>query len=168
MARLHQPLLLFASNDPLRVTTRRRHPWDRLVAKWRSLTLDSQLAEGFQADTDRLRLVRAEVLSLPRTRLELAREWEMVMDRSVRPHRGGRVRIPLQYRQIRLAETAIRRLVAGLRSGRAINVQGVAMASLLLTDGTGPLYNPARAGELRGFVNSAVDHLDPMTLLRSA
>jgi alpha-D-ribose 1-methylphosphonate 5-triphosphate synthase subunit PhnG len=168
MARLQPPLLLAASHDPLRITTRRRRPWDRILAKARSLTLDAQLAEGCAPDTDRLRMVRAEVLASPRARLELAQEWERVLAQSVRPATVRLARIPLQYQQIRAAEAGIRRLVGALRSAGAVNVQGAAMASLLLTDGTGPLYNPARSEDLRGDVNSAADHLDPLTLFQPA
>lgn len=162
------PLLIAASSDPLRITARRRRPWDRLVAKARSLTLDAELAGGCAPDTERRRLVRAEMLASRRTRVALADGWELVLARSVRPRRAGLARIPLQYQQVRAAEAAIRGLVWALRSGRAVNVQGVAMASLLLTDGTGPLYNPAPSEDLRADIKAALDHLDPMTLLRAA
>jgi len=171
MALLHtrspSPLLIAASGDPLRVTASRRRPWDRLVAKARSLTLDAEIAEGRTPDTERLRLVRAEMLTSAGTRLALAGEWELVLARSARPCNAGLARIPLQYRQVRAAAAGIHRLIAALSSGRAVNVQGIAMASLLLTDGTGPLYNPARSEDLRGGVSAALDHLDPMTLLRA-
>ena len=138
------------------------------MAKARSLTLDAELAEGHAPDTDRLRMVRAEVLTAPLVRLELAKAWGGVLARSTRPASVGPARIPLQYQQVRAAEAGIRRLATGLRSPGAVNVQGVAMASLLLTDGTGPLYNPARSADLRGEVEAAADHLDPMTLLQAA
>ena len=74
----------------------------------------------------------------------------------------------MQYQQISAAQRGICRLIAALRSGSTLNVQGVAMASLLLTDGTGPLYNPARSADLRAYVSATVDHLDPATLLHAA
>jgi hypothetical protein len=168
MALLHSPLLMAESNDPLRITARRRRPWDRLLARSRSLTLDAQLADGDAPDEDRLRLVRAELLTSLRGRAELARQWEALLERCARDGNGGRLRIPLQYQRIRAAAPGIRRMIAALRSGLAVNAQGVAMASLLLTDGTGPLYNPASSENVGAFVNAAVDHLDPMTMLRAA
>ncbi|HEX4432495.1 MAG TPA: hypothetical protein VHZ96_24695 [Frankiaceae bacterium] len=168
MARLHPPLLLAAAGDPLRIVTRRRRPWDRVLARSRSLTLDAQLADGHSPDDNWLRLVRAELLISRHGRVEIARHWETVLERCSRQGNEGRLRVPLQYQQIRAAEPGIRRLIAALRSRLAINVRGVAMASLLLTDGTGPLYNPARSADLRAFVSAAADHLDPMTLLETA
>ncbi len=161
------PLLIAASSDPLRITARRRRPWDRLAARARSLTLDTELAEGRAPDTARLRLVRAEMLASPRARRALAGDWELVLARSARPRHGRPARIPLQSQQVRAAEAGIRRLVGALRAGGSVNVRGVAMANLLLTDGTGPLYNPARSADLRGDVSAALDHLDPLTLLRA-
>jgi hypothetical protein len=168
MALLRSPLVLAESTDPLRVSVRRRRPWDRLLAQSRALTLDAQLADGCAPDDHRLRMVRAELLTSPGGRRELARHWEGVLGRCAQQCNDRRLRVPLQYKQIRAAEAAIRRMITTLRSGLAVNVQGVAMASLLLTDGTGPLYNPARSADLRAFVNAAVDHLDPITLLRAA
>jgi hypothetical protein len=168
MALLQSPLLMAASHDPLRIEVRRRRPWDRLLSQCRSLALDAQLADGESPDDDRLRMVRAELLTSPRGRAEIASRWETVLDRCVLPSEGGRLRIPLQYQQIRVAEPGIRRLLAALTSGQAVSAQGVAMASLLLTDGTGPLYNPARSEDLRACVSAAVDHLDPMLLLQDA
>jgi hypothetical protein len=168
MALSQSPLLMATSSDPLRIATRRRRPWDRSLARSRSLTLDAQLAVGRAPDDDRLRMVRAELLTSLRGRTELARLWEMVLERCARDGDAGRRRIPLQYQQIRAAAPGIRRLIAALRSGLAVNAQGVAMASLLLTDGAGALYNPASSENLRAFVDAAVDHLDPMTLLQAA
>jgi hypothetical protein len=165
---MQSPLLMATSHEPLRITARRRRPWDRLLAQSRSLTLDAQLADGYAPDDDRLRLVRAEALTSLRGRAEIAKQWESVLERCARPSDAGRLRIPLQYQQIRAAESGISRLIGTLRSGLAINAQGAAMASLLLTDGTGPLYNPARSEDLRAWVGAAVDHLDPITLLQAA
>jgi hypothetical protein len=44
---------------------------------------------------------------------------------------------------------------------RPVAVRGVAIASLLLTDGTGPLYHPPSTVDLPAAVHAAVHHMDP-------
>jgi hypothetical protein len=43
----------------------------------------------------------------------------------------------------------------------------VAIANLLLTDGTGPLYNPGSTSDLTAAVRDAIRYLDPMADLPS-
>jgi hypothetical protein len=171
MSYAQQPLLIAVSHDPLRVVTSRQRPWDGVLARWRSLTLDTQLAAGDAAEDQRLRLVRASQLTSPGSRDELAARWESLLARclSPKPRRLPQgAAIPMQRRQIVAAQAEIRRLVRALRSGIAVQARGVAIASVLLTDGTGPLYNPAQAHMLKRSVLVAADHLDPETLLRAS
>lgn len=136
-----------------------------MLAGWRSLTLDRELATGSSPDDARLRMVRAERLTSPRGRAELAARWDEVLVRSDLKRTGTPTRIPLQYQQIRAAQLEIRQMVEALRSPLPVPVRGVAMVSLLLIDGTGPLYNPASCEDLRAWIRAAVDHLDPAKLL---
>jgi hypothetical protein len=164
MALLQSPLLIAESHDPLAVSTHRRRPWDRLLTRWRSLGLDRDLAAGAAPDDSRMLMIRAEQLISPGSRRELARRWDDVLERCARDRGDGRTRIPLQYRQIRAAESEIRRMARMLEGGLPVQVRAVAVASLLLTDGTGPLYNPAACEELPAWVRLAVETLDPATL----
>lgn len=169
MALMHPPLLIAATNDPLRVVSRRQRPWDSLLARWRSLALDAQLAAGAPADDDRLRQVRARQLTSQRWRAKLAAGFDELLDRCREPavnklNRG--VRAPVQHGQIGAAESDIRRLIRALRAEHPVAVRGVAAASLLLTDGTGPVYSPAAAARLPRVLRATIDQLDPATLLR--
>jgi hypothetical protein len=171
MAFMHPPLLIAVSHDPLRVAACRQRPWDSVLARWRSLTLDSQLAGGAAAEDRRLRLVRARQLMSTHTREKLAARWETVLTGALdpqppRPSRGAA--IPVQRRHIAAAQWEIRSLIEALRAGLAGPARGAAMANLLLTDGTGPVYNPAEAHRLQRAVLFAADQLDPQTLLRVA
>jgi len=169
MALTHPPLLIAATNDPLRVATHRQRPWDRLAARSRSLTLDAQLAAGLAADDNRLRQVRARQLTSARCRAQLAAGWDGLLDRCCDPavsQHGRRISVPVQVHQICAAAADIRRLAGALRTQRPVAVRGVAVASLLLTDGTGPVYNPAAAQRLQRLVRTAIDQLDPATLLQ--
>ena len=168
MTRTQAPLLIAAADDPLRFESRRQRPWDGLLAQSRSLTLDAQLAAGAPADTHRLRQVRARQLTSPRLRRKLAARWDELLDRCT----GGGANsaraaaIPIQQRQITAAAAQIRRLTSVLRSPRPVSVRAVAQASLLLTDGQGPVYNRASALQLNRALRDALDHLDPAPLLR--
>ncbi len=166
MAR-HAPLLLAATNDPLRFVTSRQRPWDGLVAQWRSLTLDAQLAAGAPADQNRLRQVRARQLTSPRWRAKLAARWDELVDRAAEGAVNRRLGagVPLQQRQISAAAAEIRDMTSALRAELPVSARGVAKANLMLIDGTGPVYNPAVAGRLPRLVRCAVDCLKPTALL---
>jgi hypothetical protein len=59
-------------------------------------------------------------------------------------------------RQSDRALEALDLLAGALLAPRGVPVRTVAMTCVLLSDGAGPLYNPARAGELRGEVVRAL------------
>lgn len=149
-------------------------PWDRVVARLRAPTLDSQLAGGCPPDDNWLRAVRAAMLVAPQSREQLARNWENLLDRACRPHgaadpRALRLatdpRVPLPRARIAAAENDIRQLVVALRASRPVPVRGVAMANLLLMDGTGPVYSLRCQLDLGTAVRDATRHLDPWTML---
>ena len=110
---------------------------DRAAAHVRSLTLDAELAAGEPVTADRLRAVRAAMLVAPALRHQLARGWEDVL---THPSRGI---IPVLRSEVLAARDEIHELAAALRMAGPVAPRGVAIANLLLTDGTGPLYSPA-------------------------
>jgi hypothetical protein len=69
----------------------------------------------------------------------------------------------LRYDRIAEAEPQIQELVNLLRAPLPVHAGGVAAASRLITDGTGPLYNPLLTGEsmLADAVKAVVSMLDP-------
>jgi hypothetical protein len=168
MTRTQAPLLIAVADDPLRFEPRRQRPWDGLLAQARSLTLDAQLAAGAAADTDKLRQVRARQLTSPRLRRKQAARWDELLNRCT----GGNANsaraaaVPVQQREIVAVALQIRQLTRRLRGRIPVSAQGVAMASLLLTDGRGPVYNRACAPQLNRALRDALDHLDPATLFR--
>ncbi len=166
MTRKPAPLLIAAADDPLRFVVHRQRPWDGLLAHLRSLTLDAELAAGTAADTHRLRQVRARQLTSPRRRATLAAQWDELLLRCTAGAAGQRraAAIPVQQRQIIAAAQQIRRLTGALGARTPVAVRGVAMASLLLTDGKGPVYNPAAAHRLQRSVRDALDYLEPLSL----
>lgn len=131
---------------------------DRVLARMFGASLDRQLAAGQPAESDRLLAARAQhIVSLPRRRA-LARDWEHLL-RVAR--RAPAPAVPLCRDRIAAAEPSIRELVACLRVPLPVPAQGVAAATVLLTDATGPLYHRRSRATLDGRVREAVGQLDP-------
>jgi hypothetical protein len=63
------------------------------------------------------------------------------------------------------AESSLRLLVDCLRAPLPVPARGVALANLLLTDGTGPLYSPLSTVDLADAVAEAGALLDPASPL---
>lgn len=138
---------------------------DRVVTRLRAFTLDRRLSEGQPPEHDRHLAIRAQVLVALPTRQKLARDWEHTVDLArgiVRPQRSG---IPLCRDQVAIAVPAIEAMVALLRLARPVPVRGVARASHLLVDGSGPLYDRRSAWSLGSAIDDAIRHLDPSTEL---
>jgi hypothetical protein len=132
---------------------------DRVRAHLRSLTLDAELAAGEPVSTDRLRAVRAAMLVAPALRRQLARGWLGLLP-------GRREIIPVLRSEVLAARDDIAELAAALRSPGPVGPRGVALANLLLTDGTGPLYVPREGVSLRDQVRIAIDRLQPIQAFR--
>lgn len=73
--------------------------------------------------------------------------------------------VPLRRERIAAAEADIRELQRSLRASAPVPARGVAMASSLLADGTGPLYYRDSRVDVRAAVQEAIQHLDPSTAL---
>jgi hypothetical protein len=131
---------------------------DRVLARMFGASLDRLLATGHAAESDRLLTARAQhIVSLPKRRA-LARDWEhllAVAQRSPTPA------VPLCRDRIAAAEPSIRQLVACLRVPLPVPAQGVAAASVLLTDAGGPQYHRPSRADLDDLVREAIVQLDP-------
>ncbi len=117
----------------------------RLLSRLRGASLDRRLAAGHEPETSRLLATRAQLLMASTSRQRLADDWRELISRAQRPPSGTGRQVPLQRGRIVAAERDIRQLAGVLSAPLAPAARGVAMAGLLLTDGTGPLYN-GRAG----------------------
>jgi len=136
---------------------------DRLFARLKSASLDQELAEGSLPQTSRLHAARADQLVSPSFRTELADNWERRLLMATGRTPPGQGRFVLSYERIAEAEPQIQELITLLRAPSPVAARGVAVANLLLIDGTGPLYNPLPAGKtaLADAVTAAVSRLDP-------
>jgi hypothetical protein len=128
-------------------------------------SLDRRLAAGDVPESSRLLATRAQILVSPEQRRALTRWWEHLLDvtasQPVRPLR----RLPLCRDLITAAASSVREMLVALETPAPVPVRGVAMASLLLCDGTGPLYNPLAPLDLLGAVREVTRQLDPAASL---
>jgi hypothetical protein len=74
---------------------------------------------------------------------------------------GGLLQAPVCRDRVRDSAEELGDLIRRLLGGGPVAVRGVALASVLLSDGSGPLYRRSSAGDVRARVREAVDALDP-------
>ena len=134
---------------------------DRVRAHLSSGTLDAQLAAGEPTTTDRLRAVRAAMLVEPAKRRQLALGWQSVLRSGPSTPFARRSVVEVRRSQVLAALDEISELIAVLGVERPVAARGVAVANLLLTDGTGPLYNAASPRNVRDEIRDALHHLRP-------
>ena len=132
---------------------------DRTLAHWFGRALDLQLAAGRPATRNRLRAVRAGMLVAPSARRRLAACWTNLISNPGPRH------APVRWSEVAAAHREIAELADALRVAQPVSARGVAIARLLLTDGTGPLYNARHPQDVRLVARAAVRHLDPLGAL---
>lgn len=142
----------------------RAWPWDPALTHIRGTLLDKRLADGAAPESGRLIALRARALVIPARRQRLASDWDRLV-RAALERPATRARVPLRRDRIVAAEADIRELQYSLRASAPVPARGVALASNLLTDGAGPLYNRNSPVDLRAAVQAAIQHLDPSTAL---
>jgi hypothetical protein len=120
----------------------------RLQAFARRLELDRRLAAGASADESPELARRTRVLSHWRARHRLADGLERVVVEAVTaPHEHGAA-VPVQRDEVLTAQADLLRLARALRSEPAPPLRCIAVVSLILTDGAGPVFAPHPRGTL--------------------
>jgi hypothetical protein len=145
----------------LRPASYDHRPWDRLLARLRAPSLDRQLAAGRSPGSGPALARRAREIISPAGRRELAQRWEHVLDLARRPPAGLTSRGPLCRGRIAAAERDVQEMLAVLTGALPITARGAAMASVLLSDGTGPLHNRRSPLDLGAEVRQATRQMDP-------
>jgi hypothetical protein len=121
----------------------------RLRVQFHKGRLDLQVADGYGADPVEDRALRAEQLARMRTRRRLARTVRARVkdaERPAVPHLSAAV--PLSRRTVVRWREGLLGLADRLERPGPVNPCGVARLLVLLTDGTGPLYEPGAADRM--------------------
>ena len=153
-------------DDLGRLTLRRLRPWHRMAARCRAPRLDGELACGASPEASASLAARAMRLTSMQFRRDLAASVQ-------RPGGGGpAARRPalaagcghpphVPIRRVRISQSAVllAELACHLAGPGPVPVQGVAMVSQLLADGTGPLYRQACRDDLAAIIDERRGHL---------
>jgi hypothetical protein len=134
---------------------------DHLAAQWSARRLDRALAEGVSPETSAPLALRAHRLTEPDRRWSIAGSLRRIVRdaQDDRPTRLARVRP--DARTVRAASDELMELADTLDAPGPVAAHGVAQAWLLLTDGTGPLYNARSGASLVTAARRAVRNLRP-------
>jgi len=158
-------LLIRDPINPEQLVPRPNQTWLRLLARMFAPSLDRQLASGCAPESNRLLATRAQRLVSSSMRRALAHNWLDLMNVVRRPPVVRSPHTPICRDRIIAAEDDIRAMLEALSTALPTPARGVAMASWLLRDGAGPLYNRHCAVDLGTEVREATVQLDPSVSL---
>jgi hypothetical protein len=133
-------VLLTGGLDDLLVASRPRLR-DRLVVRLRPRRLDRALARGTSPEASAALALRAQHLTEPEERGSIARGLRQIIREAPEARRPALSRIMPSRSRVRSALEELTRLADTLEEPGPVAAGGVAQARILLTDGTGPLYN---------------------------
>jgi hypothetical protein len=150
-------------DDRGRLTLRRLRLWHRLLARCTAARLDRELAAGASPETSPALAARAIQLTSMRLRRDLAASVHRILTAAGEPPAvipspaadSPPPRLPLCRARIRQSAGLLAQLAGHLAVPGPVPARGVAMASQLLADGTGPLYRQACGEDLCHILHTA-------------
>jgi len=126
--------------------------------------LDGRLADGKSPASSTLLATRAQLIVSPLSRRRLAESWLSLIAKAGRPATPYRsLEVPVLRTRVLAAEAQIRALASALLAP-IVTVRDVAMASSLLSDGSGPIYYGDSASDLTSRLQEVIARLNPLTL----
>jgi hypothetical protein len=135
-------------------------PLARLRAFASRIELDRRLAAGAAPNGSRELAYRAQTLAGWRTRNAYADGIERVVNEADSPPHPHGAAVPVRREEVQAARADLLRLAAALRAEPGPPVRAIAAASLLLTDGAGPLFSEHPPGTLREAAFQAAFHAE--------
>jgi hypothetical protein len=137
-------MLVLVTDNLDRLTLQRLRPRHRLLARVHAASLDRQLAAGADPESAPLLAARATRLTSLRFRRGLAACLRRVVA-GTRPPAS----VPLHPARIGRAAPELSELANCLLTPGPVPARGVALATVLLSEGNGPLYRSAGRDDLR-------------------
>jgi hypothetical protein len=132
---------------------------DRLRTRFRGRQLDQELARGVPPETAAALALRARWLTTLSRRRVIADGLRRVIRDTCRGVPPSQARISPRRSQVTAAVDDLTRVADALARPGPVATRGVAQAWILLTDGTGPLYNPNSTANLRARAANAANNL---------
>jgi hypothetical protein len=149
-----------------RLSLRRLRPWHRVLARCAAARLDRELAAGASPEASATLAARAMQLTSVKVRRDLAASVQRILAAAghsaqvtLAPVAVHPPRLPLRRARISQSAVPLARLTGYLTAPGAVPVQGVAIISQLLADGTGPLYRQGCADDLGDIIENATQAL---------
>ena len=137
-------LLLVEREDTIFVSARRLRLRDRVTARVIAWRLDGLLAGGASPDSTPSLALRARTLIGRGARADIARSLRRIQAEARRGRHPLDPTLPICRAKVLECEEMIDELAERLIDPSPVEVRGVALARLLVTDGASPLY--ARGG----------------------
>jgi hypothetical protein len=134
--------------------------WVLFGARLFGASLDRQLADDRAPESSRLLAARAQLIASPTQRRSLAESWLSLLVEARAPFTLINPRVPIVRERIIAAQTQIQALVDALLAPLT-TTRGVAMASTLLSDGSGPVFNRECQADLASMLREVTARLDP-------
>ena len=132
-----------------------------MLARILGASLDRQLAAGRAPESSSRLAARAQHIVAIANRRRLAGNWGNLLQVAQGGHGSHHPAVPVRSDSIVAAEPAVRELVRCMTAPLPVAARGVAMATVLLTDGLGPVYNPYSQVSLASALEAAIAQLDP-------
>ncbi|HTW20511.1 MAG TPA: hypothetical protein VME70_09910 [Mycobacteriales bacterium] len=148
-----------------RLALRRRTCLTGLACRLRGPSLDRKLAAGRAPESSRLLAARAELIASPEGCRALAEDWQRAVQWPRHPGALYTARPGVCRRQVDRAGPELADLLECLLAPGPKAAQGIAVAGLLLTDGTGPLYDGRGEADLATVLRRARRQMDPQLAL---
>ena len=136
----------------------------RLAARWRPRRLDLALAGGVPPEANAALALRAQELTELTRRRSIADAFRVLVHESRVGAPIAPARIKPDRRRVAAATEELNALADTLADPGPVAATGVAQAWILLTDGTGPLYNPYSRTSLCAGAARAARELRPWTV----
>jgi hypothetical protein len=130
-------------------------------ARFFGFSLDSKLANGCDPESSRLLATRAHLIVTLAKRRELVENWLDLLVWAREPYGLLSPSVPLVRNRVIDAQEEIQELAGALLAPMPTS-RGVAMASVLLSDGAGPIYNRLCSLDLGSALREVIARLDPM------
>ena len=123
--------------------------------------LDRALAGGKTPETSARLALRAQELVRPTTLRRFAARLERHLEEAQQPDRFFlSARVPARRKRVVESEAAIRVLIERLRGAGLASARGAALVSVLLHDGSGPLYGQGSTRSLSAQIDEAIEALN--------
>jgi hypothetical protein len=150
-------------NEQGRLRLQRLRPWHPMLARFLAARLDRELADGTSPEASARLAARAIRLTSMEFRRDLATSVQRILVAAGQPPAVAASqavaahppRVPLRRARISQSAALLAELAAQLAEPGPVPVQGVAMVSRLLADGTGPLYRQACHDDLAAIIERA-------------